>query len=194
MKNLEDQIDASKHQKNDEIQDMEGITSTIPYPTKFSKVSGKLVKRKSLAEDVKDALASRSDEVVKAVYNNKPPTWKHVPTSTRSKMYLQATKLIAKGHGVNMKDVRTTGLSNHWFLVGIKVDSTLFVVPLSKIEASMTMTRITEIQRMKARVKEADEETGSESENDEVAVSQSQKRKSRQVSDETSRSHKKVIQ
>ena len=80
--------------KNDEIQDMEGNTSTIPYPTKARKVSGNLVKRRSVAEDVKDALAvlmprvpvdetyssvlkyctARSDEVVKTVYNNKPPT------------------------------------------------------------------------------------------------------------------------
>ena len=123
MKILEDQIDALKHRKNGETQDMEGNTSTIPYPTKARKVSGNLVKRKPVAEDVKDALAvlmpsvpvdeiyssvlkyctARSDEVVKTVYNNKPSTWKHVPTSTRAKMYLQATKLIAKGHGVNME-------------------------------------------------------------------------------------------
>ncbi|OBZ87271.1 hypothetical protein A0J61_04689, partial [Choanephora cucurbitarum] len=85
MKNLEDQIDALKHHKNDETQDMEGNTSTIPYPTKACKMSGNLVKRRPVAEDVKDALAvlmprfpvdetynsvlkyctARSDEVVK---------------------------------------------------------------------------------------------------------------------------------
>ncbi|OBZ80281.1 hypothetical protein A0J61_11670, partial [Choanephora cucurbitarum] len=57
IKNLEDQIDALKRHKNDETQDMEGNTSTIPYPTKARKVSGNLVKRKPVTEDVKDALA-----------------------------------------------------------------------------------------------------------------------------------------
>ncbi|KAI8326292.1 hypothetical protein EDC96DRAFT_550328 [Choanephora cucurbitarum] len=177
MKNLEDQIDASKHQKNDEIHDMEGSTFTIPYPTKFSKASGKIVKRKPLAEDVKDALAvlipgapvhetynsvlkyctARSDEVVKAVYNNKPPTWKHVPTSTRSKIYMKATKLIANGHGVNMERCEKPWKHRN-------------------VSDNDKNDRNAEDE---SESEEADEETGSESENDEVAFSQFQKRKSK---------------
>ncbi|KAI8382331.1 hypothetical protein BD560DRAFT_420918 [Blakeslea trispora] len=120
--NLEDQIDVLK---NHGIQDTEGNTSTIPYPTKVSKVSSNSVKKKPIAEDVKDALAvlrpsvpvdetynsvlkyctARSDEVVKTLYNKKLPTWKHVPTSIRIKMKDRNTN----GDNKNKSDAEEEG-------------------------------------------------------------------------------------
>ncbi|KAI8351177.1 hypothetical protein BD560DRAFT_450082 [Blakeslea trispora] len=212
MKNLEDQIDTLKHHKNDEIQDMEGNTSTIPYPTKISKVSGNLAKRKPVAEDVKDALAilipsvpadeiynsvlkhctARSDEVVKTVYNNKPPTWKHVPASTRAEMYLKATKLIAKRHGVNMERCENNWLVKSLVCTGYQSRFHALCGSIMKDRDINDDDKNKRDAGDESESEEADEGTESESENNEAAVSQPQKRKSKQVSGETSRSHKKA--
>ncbi|OBZ83757.1 hypothetical protein A0J61_08192 [Choanephora cucurbitarum] len=215
IKNLEDRLNALKYHKNDEIQDMEENASIIPCPTKVSRVSGNLVRRKPIADDIKNALielipsvpveeiyisvvkycTTRSDEVVETFYNNKPPTWKHVPASTKAKMYIDAIKLIAKKHGVNMKRCE-----NNWL-----VKSLVYTGYQNRFQALCRSTvkdrnindddkskRKSDEEENEDEGEETDEETESDSEDDEVVVSQPQKRKSKQASGKVSRSHKKA--
>ncbi|KAI8357861.1 hypothetical protein EDC96DRAFT_514701 [Choanephora cucurbitarum] len=211
VKNLEDQLNALKYHKNDEVQDMEENASIIPCPTKVSRVSGNLVRKKPVADDIKNVLTelvpgvpvdkiyksvvkyctTRSDEVVKIFYNNKPPTWKHVPTSTKAKMYADAIKLIAKKHGINMKRCE-----NNWL-----IKSLVYTGYQSRFQALCRSTvkdrnisddDKSERKRDEEENEKTDEETESDSENDEVVVSQPQKRKSKQAFGEISRSHKKA--